>query len=433
MHTTVARSTPTENDAYRWPFEVQGERFQFRRIDRVAERRRELRAAAERAMLLLDAGEDTLEAVALLESGAIDAAIAHVRLGGTEGETRGRIEGWSAKSRRNMLRTLAGLDHVGHWGMLTLTPPGSWLDRFPTPESFKEARKALRRRWERRYGSWSAMWKLEFQRRGAPHFHVGIELPEGADDLAEWCRVNWHEIVCHPGGARCPGRVFCEHRDHLAHGAQLDTTYSRRLRTGRSAVAGYFAKHGVWSSKEYQHRRPGWKMRGYAGILDVMAGPGAGDSLRACADAWDCPGRWWGYEGMSAAPCTEGEMTAREVQAAKLIARKVVARRSWRYVEVEDHGTVFVRRSLMSLHDDAGFWLLMANPLEFVPWFLEHVREVARLDGVERARYLAGIEEPGARPAPRRNGQREAEAAGGAPAPPPPPHALPAAMGRAGP
>lgn len=423
--------TAADSTEYRWPFEVQGGRFQLRRVDLRAEaareRRDELAAQAEWAL-----GELLNENLDQQLLDLVRAQVAVDQAQPNEPAKREAIEGWSAKSRRNLLRTVAGLNMAGHWAMLTLTLPGWWLELCATPADLKAARKAFRRRWEREYGTWSALWKLEFQHRGAPHFHVGVGLPEGvsARELTEWASRTWHEVLCHPASNRyhqkCPGPV-CEHADHLVHGAQLDCQYSRRLRSAGSAFAGYFAKHGVWESKEYQHNRPGWRMRGFAGVLDVMAGPGAGDQLRAAAEEWDHPGRWWGYENVEAARLVEGEMTPDEVECARLLARKVVARRSWRYLEIEGR-TVLVRRSLASLHphrfedgrlrDPAGFWLLMANPSEFRHWFLSTVRQLVEVPrGIERARFLATVEEPGARPCP---GRRQPMRTGGRDASRPP-------------
>lgn len=73
---------------------------------------------------------------------------------------------------------------------VTLTYHNSW------PES-REARKkhldALRKRMERLYGVFAGVWRLEFQRRGAPHYHLLLFLdPE--------------QIVPYRGGGRSSHR-----------------------------------------------------------------------------------------------------------------------------------------------------------------------------------------------------------------------------------
>jgi hypothetical protein len=58
--------------------------------------------------------------------------------------------------------------------------------------------KAFRNRWERHYGMPMAVWKREYQRRGAVHFHMAILRPAEKIPLAEiqrWVKQAWFEIV----------------------------------------------------------------------------------------------------------------------------------------------------------------------------------------------------------------------------------------------
>lgn len=391
---------------------MQGARLQVVRTDLVLKERRERREQVEARCAELIAERHGGAELDLDDRALLDAELAVARAAANAVGAKLAISGWSGKSRVNLLRKLASLNMVGHWGMVTLTVPGMWPELVPDPTSLKAGRKALRRRWEREYGdqSWSAVWKLEFQDRGAPHFHIGVRLPDDIEhrDLRRWVSTAWHEVLCHPAGSKCAG-PSCEYFDHLRYGTRLDAQYGDNLRRAGAAFASYFAKHGVWSSKEYQHRLPGRRWRGHAGILDLMAGAGAGDQLRELADRWDNPGRWWGIENVEHAQLVEGDMTPSEVEAARLVARKVVARRTWRYIEHDDSSRpVLVRRTIRSLHGEAGFWLLATHPAEFVHWFLTTVRAVAALPpGLERARFLARLEEPGSRPHPRRRALAE--------------------------
>jgi hypothetical protein len=57
--------------------------------------------------------------------------------------------------------------------MLTLTYPGDWLIVAPNAEVVKRHFQALCKRYGRAWGEpLIGPWKLEFQRRGAPHFHI---------------------------------------------------------------------------------------------------------------------------------------------------------------------------------------------------------------------------------------------------------------------
>jgi hypothetical protein len=422
---------PARPDLHRFDVEFVGHRVQLRRIDLVLEQAKLLREwTAAVVAEAVDRDQDDLDrlfvdefrladqAERIAERDANDERIlpASERAKRAEAAKRGQVTGWSRKSRSNMLRTMAGWDMPGRWAMLTLTVHGgAWWDRYPDPATLKESLKAFGRRWQEHYGTRFVMaWKLEFQRRGAPHFHAGVALPDGvkAADVNRWCREAWHEVVCHPGRhGRCPGAV-CDQAAHARYGARLDAGFSDRYRQAGSTFAAYFAKHGVWRSKEYQHETPGQRMRVGAAVLDLLVGAGAGERLRELALAWDTPGRWWGSWNIDTARSSEGSMTAAEAEAARLIARKVTARRSWRYVERGPH-RVLVRRTLRAGHGEAGFWLLVSNPSEFRWWFLNEVRKVAALEGVERARYLAGISEPGARARP--GSGRRARASGARP------------------
>lgn len=90
--------------------------------------------------------------------------------------TGGVITEWSRKSRSSMCRTFAELDYspLVESGripaMVTLTYPGDWEAVAPTGTSVKRHIMLWRKRFQREYGEPARyIWKLEFQRRGAPH------------------------------------------------------------------------------------------------------------------------------------------------------------------------------------------------------------------------------------------------------------------------
>jgi hypothetical protein len=171
------------------------------------------------------------------------------------GGRRGSITSWTPGSRRRMVRALAECSLTGHgWSMLTLTYPGDWIAVAPSPEVAHEHLRSLQKRWERRFGRARGAWKLEFQRRGAPHFHLLIQLPAVAlSVIRAWVARQWYEIV------------GSHDERHLRAGTSVDVSW--RGWDGPSAIARYFGKHGLWTTKEYQHDVP---------------------------EAWDTSGRWWG-------------------------------------------------------------------------------------------------------------------------------------------
>jgi hypothetical protein len=81
---------------------------------------------------------------------------------------------------------------------LTLTYPES----YPDPKQAKNDLRAFMERIRRRWPESSGIWRLEFQKRGAPHFHVvlfGIRwLP------FRWAKAWWADIIAEHVGETLP-------------------------------------------------------------------------------------------------------------------------------------------------------------------------------------------------------------------------------------
>lgn len=105
------------------------------------------------------------------------------------GGKRKQIEGFSEESRYRLFRMLHELTFE-RVTFITLTYPAE----FPTePRVYKAHLKEYRRRFERLYGPVRAVWRLEFQKRGAPHYHLMyLDAPFiPAADLSElWSNVT---------------------------------------------------------------------------------------------------------------------------------------------------------------------------------------------------------------------------------------------------
>jgi len=199
-------------------------------------------------------------------------------------ESRRVVTRWSRRSRARMTRALCELDYAPLLrpgvipAMVTLTYPGDWLTVAPRGAAAKKHLWALRRRFRRAWGTdLVCVWKQEFQRRGAPHFHLLMVPPQGvAHDRAgavgsglpwrRWLSVVWADIVNHPD----PEHYLA----HLAAGTATDYNEGLRARDPKR-VAVYFTKHGAFAAKEYQNVVP-----------DEWQSPGDG------------PGRFWGYWGL---------------------------------------------------------------------------------------------------------------------------------------
>src|SRR5919107_1551534 len=87
--------------------------------------------------------------------------------------TRDRIRGFSRASRRNLLLRLASINRrafrafKGRLISITLTYPHEYPE---DPELCKKHLKALRKRLQRKFGTFTAFWRMGIQKRGAWHF-----------------------------------------------------------------------------------------------------------------------------------------------------------------------------------------------------------------------------------------------------------------------
>jgi len=142
--------------------------------------------------------------------------------GGRGGGVRGKVRGFSRGSRRRLLDLLNKVrrEHVAAGLFVTLTYPGVWDDSW---ETWKRDIDTFGKRLLRRYPGASFVWRLEYQKRGAPHFHLlvfGVPLIPH-----KWLARSWYEIVG-SGDER-----------HLAAGTEV-----KRVRRFRSVIA-YAAKY----------------------------------------------------------------------------------------------------------------------------------------------------------------------------------------------
>lgn len=217
--------------------------------------------------------------------------------------TGGVITEWSRKSRSAMCRTFAELDYSPLMesgrvpAMVTLTYPGDWEVVAPDGATVKRHMVLWRKRFQREYGEPARyIWKMEFQRRGAPHIHLWMAPPtspgRSGRSFSQWLSKAWALVVDHPDPVQ-------KARHRLA-GTAVD------VRNGLKAcdpkrLAIYFTKHSspnLHGDKEYQHIVP-----------ELWRQPGRG------------PGRFWGVYGLKKA------IAAVELgRDAYLTARRIVRR-----------------------------------------------------------------------------------------------------------
>lgn len=138
------------------------------------------------------------------------------------GGRRGRVSGYSRASRRRCLRLFASLNRheVELPLFVTLTYPAA----FPAdPRRWKRDLDVMLKRVLRRWPAAAIVWKLEPQKRGAPHFHLAVF---GVGFIERgWLSAAWYEVV----GSGDP--------KHLQAGTQVE-----RVKNWRGVMA-YAAKY----------------------------------------------------------------------------------------------------------------------------------------------------------------------------------------------
>ena len=155
------------------------------------------------------------------------------------------IRGFSADSRRRLRKRLHALRRDAEGLFITLT----YHQTKPDPERAKRDLDAFWKRLRRRFGGVSAVWKMEPQERGVPHFHLMIF---GVDYIpARWLSLIWHQITDEPDSR------------HKRAGVDLE------------AFVNQDGKLQAYMADYMEETYEGW--------------PGAEEG-----DPWAEPGRWWG-------------------------------------------------------------------------------------------------------------------------------------------
>lgn len=122
---------------------------------------------------------------------------------------RGVVRGFSHAARRRLMRRINSVNRLAYRevpAFLTLTYPREYSSE---PSVYRAHCRAFLKRLRRHFGEVPVIWRLEFQRRGAPHFHMLCFDVAATDQVRDWCLVNWYEVV---GSGD---------RRHLRHGADL--------------------------------------------------------------------------------------------------------------------------------------------------------------------------------------------------------------------
>jgi hypothetical protein len=151
---------------------------------------------------------------------------------------RDRVRGFSRASRTNLLRRLASINRTAFKGFrgrmifVTLTYPRKYPE---DPELCKRHLKALRKRLQREFGTFTAFWRLGIQRRGAWHFHLLLFMGPSIgplSDLRRFISSSWHEVT---------GKVS---EGHLCTGTRVEAV--KKWKQATSYLERYMAKPEVF-------------------------------------------------------------------------------------------------------------------------------------------------------------------------------------------
>lgn len=166
---------------------------------------------------------------------------------------RGDVKGFSKNARRRLLRKVGSIDREALECMpifITLTYPGQWPR---DPAIWKRHLDTWAKRFKRKYPKACAIWKLEPQKRGAPHYHlICLNVPHVSKG---WLAESWYEVVG-SGDDK-----------HLRAGTRVET-----IRTWRGCMS-YAAKYA-------------------AKVIDELP------------EGWEKVGRMWGIIGRENLPIT---------------------------------------------------------------------------------------------------------------------------------
>jgi hypothetical protein len=185
------------------------------------------------------------------------------------GGIRGEVKGFSNDSRLRLMRLVAGIKRDAKLpAFVTLTYPNS----FPDARSSKKHLDTFFKRFTRAFPGHGSIWKLEPQKRGAPHYHI-LTWNLDLDQVKEFIPGAWFDI----------------------------------------AGAGDI-KHLKWHRGEFENQHCVQQVYSYNGVMRY-ASKYLGKTFEV--EGWQSVGRYWGVVGRSNVPL--GELIQQEVTRKKAI------------------------------------------------------------------------------------------------------------------
>lgn len=216
--------------------------------------------------------------------------------------TRGAVSNWSPKSRGRMMIAIRQLDLNSYVAgripvMVTLTLPGDWLAVAPDAAAATAAFRRFVSKYRRRWGSVVWLWKREFQRRGAPHWHLWLVPPvQDLDVFRKWLSLAWTESLA-PARGDCDGLEACNCSEwcrSLAAGTGVDRAAGMNARDPQRLAVYFLKESSGGDDKSYQNSVPwAWCV---GGLLKGEQGPFPAKKIPRST-----VGRFWGTAGLDKA------------------------------------------------------------------------------------------------------------------------------------
>lgn len=154
-----------------------------------------------------------------------------------EKKPRGKVREFSGRSRTRMRRTVAATDMSKLPLFVHLTYPAEFAE---DPTIYKSHLDNFALRLLRRFPESGFIWKLEFQKRGAPHFHLFVWGIGDREPFKPWLSQAWYETV---GSGDLK---------HLAAGTRVERIQSRKK--AMAYCSGYASKDDQTKPGEYVGR-----------------------------------------------------------------------------------------------------------------------------------------------------------------------------------
>lgn len=243
-----------------------------------------------------------------------DETVKHPAYGGA----RGVVTQFSRASRKRMLDTMARL-RPGKRSFITLTYPA----RFPDERQAKQHLRAFFERLRRYNPDVSAIWRMEYQRRGAPHFHImAFDLPYIPQRIIHqwWCEIVAEYVDGHK--PRVEIKAVRSNRGAMHYIAKYMskengiTPYEARIAWSSSMMFVMLSRTG-WLSRN----RGDWLRRLWFQLLLTLS------TAHICTRT---PGRFWGVHQRKCLPyAPKAQITVRVDTKRSLYDIKAAMRRVW--------------------------------------------------------------------------------------------------------